>query len=91
MTDEPKKKRTEPTSWVVQMRKNVAGAKTWDDIDVLDVPAGTKRKTLMEKVRTLDLGLEVGESACVRLIPYEHVREEHVEMVQSPPTLKVGP
>ena len=61
-------------------------------IDILTVPAGTKRATVLAKVADMDLGLEIGDKATVRVIPNEHMKHEHVEMVQGPPQLKVmGP
>lgn len=76
--------------YLVQTRKSVEGARDWTDVDLITVPAGTKRRTLLEKVRDMDLGLEVGERAMVRLIPEEHTAMDQVAMVQPPARMQVG-
>jgi hypothetical protein len=87
---EPEKKKRAESTYLVQMRKSVAGAQDWTDIDFVTVPAGTKRRTVLDKVRDMDLGLQVGESAMVRVIPEEHATMDPVSMVQPAPQMKVG-
>ena len=86
----PAARRAEKTEWLVQMRKSVEGAQDWTDVDILDVPAGTHRATVLEKAKALPLGLEVGQRALLRLIPKAEIVEESIALVQPPAQLVIG-
>lgn len=86
MSEQKKEERV----YLVQMRKGIAGSVGWSDVDLITVPSGTKRRTLLEKVRGMDLGLDVGEMAMIRFIPEEHAVMSQVSMVQPAPQMQVG-
>lgn len=93
-TGSGRRRRSETATYLVQIRKSVPGAEAWTDLDILTVPSGTKRATLLEKIRTeVPLGLEPGERAMLRVFPGSIVGDftgVPVEMEQPPPRLKLS-
>jgi hypothetical protein len=85
-----RQRRSETTSYLVQIHKGMNEGPEWADVDYVHVPNGTRRRTVLEKaVREVALPLAEGEQGIVRIIPVAEIDAAEVAFEQPPATLRI--
>jgi hypothetical protein len=93
-----RRQRRAETSYLFQLREDghddagpVAGTYRWRDVATLTVPAGTKRRTVIERAVEENGQYELANNPeAARLIPSEYAEIVPVEWEVPPPRLKIG-